>query len=232
MIRKSVFVATIALLLWVYPEVLAQTKPVKVQPKTLTLPQAIAQIRQSVVQISVMIESTDPFVAAQTGVLGSGFEVSDGYFITAKHVTDAFQNLSIPNAKKTIGVGFAGSDRSNLRGAFRVYEVEIVDQDAIHDIALLHQKSNDILFESIQHYDNIGGTPPGFTVVPAYHPPRPARLPIERPEEGEGIATSGYPLKKTVLLTTSGTVASSWDSYKSPGAADAFQGSVLADLED
>ena len=32
-----------------------------------------------------------------------------------------------------------------------------------------------------------------------------------RPQEGEPIATSGFPLGKQILMTTSGTIASSWD---------------------
>lgn len=38
-----------------------------------------------------------------------------------------------------------------------------------------------------------------------------ARFSLARPDEGETVAVSGYPLSSPVLVTTSGAIASSWE---------------------
>jgi S1-C subfamily serine protease len=215
------------------------TTNTSIPSKPLTLPQAISQIRQSVVQISVVIDQFPPNPQSfagrpQTRVLGSGFLVSDDYFITAKHVIDAFQSLPVPdgNGRKRIGVGVAGLNTSNVRGTFGVYEVEIVDQDSVHDLVLLHKLSYKFMFQTLA-VAIITPSKGGPQQIPEYQPLKPARLSVDRPEEGDAIATSGYPLNNAVLITTSGTVASSWDFYESefhpPGAPPSF---IAFNIED
>lgn len=73
-----------------------------------------------------------------------------------------------------------------MRGSFSDTAFTVVDTDAIHDLALLKPEQN------------LAG--PGHAAV----------FLVSRPKDGERVAVSGYPLGKSVLITTSGNVASSW----------------------
>ncbi|HTC64954.1 MAG TPA: serine protease [Candidatus Saccharimonadales bacterium] len=205
-------------------------------PKTITLPEAISLIRQSTVQINYLVEGEPgTFTKPQMGLFGTGFDVGDGYFITAKHVVDAFQTMAIniPKGKKSLGIGIASINRLNVRAGFRVFEVEVIDQDAIHDLALLHEIHRDTpLYETLGSitFGSSSGLSPQDPIFPTLEP---VRLSIKRPEDGDGIATSGYPLNQAVLLTTSGTVASSWGFYDSTYAPpNAPAGFAMSKLED
>jgi S1-C subfamily serine protease len=127
------------------------------------------------------------------GPLGTGFIVTtQGHVVTAKHVADALEaskprdaagNL-LPVSHQFLGVGLPGPNTPNARANFLLVPAELVDVDALHDVALLKI--------------TVGGT-----LVPT-------KLSPSRPEEGQPIAVSGYPLSNVVLVTTSGAVASSW----------------------
>jgi len=81
-------------------------------------------------------------------------------------------------------------------------DCDVVEEDALHDIALVRMKQNPFT----------GGmgtfmkTPTGSID----YPHKVAVLRPNRPRDGEHIAVSGYPLSSTVLITTSGIVASAW----------------------
>jgi S1-C subfamily serine protease len=210
--------------------------PADKTPKTLSLPEAINVIRESTVQINYLV-TPEPgtFVRSEVGLLGTGFEVSDGYFITANHVVDDFNRLqvTVPHMKKSLGVGIASLNRTNVRATFRTYEVVVVDVDPIHDLALLHQVGSRQAIETIEHLDISGPASSIGSQLPQYPTLKPAVLSIGRPDDGEGIATSGYPLSEAVLLTTSGTVASSWAFFENQSnSPDARTGFAKTSFED
>lgn len=215
--------------------------------KTLTLPEAIEFIRPSVVQISVRFASPSgaalPPQLQSTYTLGSGFLISrDGYVVTARHVVQSFRSITV-QGQKILVVGFAslnfenyksGNSRISSRSNFRFITCEIADEDIRHDLALLKLDRDAFKSEMI-----VATTPKekfGF-------PQRVAILSSEvRPRDGEAIAISGYPLSQTVLVTTSGTLASSWPederpmdmspgaSFSMPDVSDYYIGDVRANF--
>jgi S1-C subfamily serine protease len=162
----------------------------------------------------------------------------DGYVITAKHVIDAFGDLKLtaPDGqelevgRKRVGIGIPGPNTPNVRGTFSVFAYELVDVDPVHDLALLKIQRNTVISSYVGLAVIQGGHPQS---IPTVQPQAAAKLSSKRPEEGEPIAVSGYPLRKTVLITTSGAVASSWDydvkEVQSPGAPDWFRLPNIAD---
>src|SRR6266851_1108351 len=184
----------------------------------MTLPEAIEFVRPAVVQISARI---DPIQNPNAPIqipgrpeivpLGTGFMVNtEGYVITARHVVEALQSLQVPGSKRLfIGIALpnlekfkAGDASISIRGSFAYAECDVVEEDALHDIALLKMKQNPFT----------GGmgtfmkTPEGSID----YPHKVATLLPDRPHDGERIAVSGYPLSNTVLITTSGNLASAW----------------------
>jgi S1-C subfamily serine protease len=135
---------------------------------------------------------------------------AEGYIITARHVVEAFQSLQVSGNKRLL-IGVALPNLENFKGAggsisvrasFAYTDCDVVEEDALHDIALLEMKHNPFT----------GGmgkfmkTPKGSID----YPHKIAILSPDRPRDGEQIALSGYPLSGTVLITTSGSVASAW----------------------
>jgi S1-C subfamily serine protease len=189
------------------------------QVRSNNLPAAIEQIRPSVVQITLLVSGftdTDlqrlsrPFeqIAEGTGVIVS----EQGYVVTAKHVIDAIKahktrdslGHDVQSGEKRILIGLAmanyGDRGPNGYGTVSLANFESVPasevaDDASHDLALLKLDSNP--FEQVLK--------PGQKLRAA-----PARLSSDRPEEGSAVGVSGYPLEYAVLVTTSGTIASSW----------------------
>jgi S1-C subfamily serine protease len=189
------------------------------QVRSNGLPAAIEKIRPSVVQITLLVSDfTDmdlqrlqrPFeqIAEGTGVIVS----KQGYIVTAKHVTDAIRahktrdssGQEVQSGEKRILIGLSTANSGDRgpngygvvsRANFQSVPASVVAEDATHDLALLKFDSNP--FEQILK--------PGEKLRAA-----PARLSSERPEEGSAVGVSGYPLEYAVLVTTSGTVASSW----------------------
>ncbi|MGA8872360.1 MAG: serine protease [Candidatus Acidiferrales bacterium] len=205
----------------------------------MTLPEAIEFMRPSVVQVSLRVDPAPtgrPFeVPARPVVvpLGSGFLVSvDGYAVTARHVVEAFHAVQT-NGRKTLVVGLAlpnlenyksGGATISIRGSFRYVNCEVVDEDVRHDLALLQLDPN-----PFTHKASLIETPK--ETIDALE--RVAPLASSRPVDGQAIAVSGYPFNETVLITTSGSLASSW-AYDSalgqiPGAPS---GSLAPDVAD
>src|SRR6266850_1140164 len=224
-----------------------QSAIVRTKVASMTLPEAIEFVRPSVVQISARIDPVPnpsgpiPIPGRPAIVpLGTGFMVNaEGYVITARHVIEALQSLQVPGNKRLlIGVALpnlenfkAGGASISIRGSFANVECDVVEEDALHDIALLKMKQNPFT----------GGmgmfmkTPEGSI----NYPHKVATLLPGRPQDGERIAVSGYPLSNTVLVTTSGNLASAWDyetkQLQMPGARGGFPipenvDSYLADM--
>lgn len=115
------------------------------------------------------------------------------------------------------------------RGYFSGFKFEEIDEDPIHDLALLKLNANPFTNNAVLKTRN--GDVKKIVQVKA------ARFSLGRPDEGEPIAVSGYPLRSSVMVTTSGAIASSWevDQKDLPlGAPGAFlshlSDSYLADI--
>ncbi len=155
--------------------------------------------------------------------MGTGFLVNeDGYVITAKHVMDALHNFkllyhgvpldlghSVASVRVQMpSIGEIGENGSALppgptyRGAFWATEFEEINEDPIHDLALLKLKYNPFTVDAVL------STPKG--PVKIVHVAS-VKFSLARPDEGEPIAVSGYPLSLPALVTTSGAIASAWE---------------------
>lgn len=177
----------------------------------MDLSQAIEHIQPSIVQIlffatdfseEIWREIGRPFI---THVLGTGFFVnSDGYVVTAGHVIKAGYRVAeqIQAGQKQFHVGLALPNTENMRGNFSEVGFDVIDEDTLHDLALLKLKINP--FKSKVHS--------GFVIagkeVPL--PTRTATLNPNRPKDGMAVGISGYPLRETVLVTNAGWMATSW----------------------
>jgi len=216
---------------------MAQAQEKKVQANTMTLPDAIEHLRPSVVQIVLSLDQPSPSAAVAFGgkhflnlPLGTGFFVNeDGYVVTARHVVKAFENIQI-EARKRLFVGMAGPDFENfhgvsMRASFTQLEFNIVDEDARHDLILLKLQRNPFKGETGSFMQV------GDKKIEWLH--KAAILSPARPRDGEAIAISGYPLSSTVLVTTSGNLASSWSyeiqDIQVPGAPAWFRQPDVAD---
>ena len=214
-----------------------QTTREKAQQKTMNLPGAIEFLRPSVVQMVLSLDQLSGSAAAALGgklflnlPLGTGFFVNeDGHVVTARHVVKAFENLQI-EARKRLFVGMAGPDLENFRGVsvratFTQIEFDIVDEDARHDLILLKLKRNPFKGETGIFMQA------GAEKIEWLH--KAAILSPGRPRDGEAVAVSGYPLSSTVLVTTSGNLASSWSyevqEIQVPGAPAWFRMPDVAD---
>jgi S1-C subfamily serine protease len=148
----------------------------------------------------------------------------DGYVVTALHVVSAFQEFEI-EGRKRLFVALAAPNSENIRGNFGLVEFDIVDEDARHDLVLLKLKRNPFKGE-MGKFMKVGDKEIEYA-----H--KAAMLSPGRPREGEAIAVSGYPLSSTVLITTSGNLASSWSydiaEVQIPGAPAWFRKSDIAD---
>lgn len=192
------------------------------------LSDAIDQVRPCVIQVLLAGDGIRPLP------VGTGFIChNSGLVLTARHVTqDAFvyavkQGLS--NSQLLIGLAQANTE--NMRANFTLVGGEVVEEDARHDLALLRMVPNP--FDGgVGSGIVIGDTPiPLMFDVAATSP--------ERPRDGTAIAVSGYPLSETVLITTSGVLASAWGldikEEQLPGAPAGFtrpdiKDSYLADV--
>ena len=185
--------------------------PIPKSPSSLA--DTIKLVSPSVVQITYQMDQFPEETRRALGRLflsgpaGTGFIVNeDGYVITALHVLSFFDNVhgfpvgghTYPAGRNRllVGIPFANTDtgRLKMRAAYSEISFTVVDTDSVHDLALLKIERR------------------GFVLGAAR--PRTAKyvatFSVARPEDGEEIAVSGYPLGKSVLVTTSGAVASSW----------------------
>jgi S1-C subfamily serine protease len=113
----------------------------------------------------------------------------------------------------------SGGATVSIRASFALAECEVVEEDVRHDIALLKMNQNPFTGGMGAFIKTPGGT--------IDYPHKVAILSPDRPRDGERIAVSGYPLSNTVLITTSGYLASSWseetEEIQIPGAPANFR---------
>jgi S1-C subfamily serine protease len=198
------------------------------QPQTgMALTQAIAEVGPFVVQVLCDYDAIPRETATHSGagfflrqLDGSGFLVDKGgYVITAAHVVDALDNCPtgingqdgrvypLGPRKSVVAVVrpseevVRGNSTESLRGASNDFSFEVIEKDEGHDLALLKLEKNPI------EAGKVGPELEGKKTYSGHL----ATFCTRRPQEGESIATSGFPLGKQILMTTSGTIASSWD---------------------
>ncbi len=144
----------------------------------MDLKQAIDVLRPVVVQID----------DRDGNVIGSGFFVDDkAHVATAWHVV---ANLPSPT------VALAQPNTENMRANFTGVNAALLGKDEPHDLAILEMARNPFEGEmrsgiriDEEEIDVLYGT---------------ATLDSTRPDDGESIAISGYPLANPALVTTSG----------------------------
>ena len=176
----------------------------------MTLPAAIERIRPAIVQIRV---------AGEDAVLGTGFFVDeDGpNVVTAKHVLDAGRR-AVGAADVTFTVGMAAPNADDvgganvaLRGLFTLLPAHVVAEDGANDLGVLRVTLQNPCRGELPALVAVDGGEGRSEVAVA-------PLSVVRPVEGVTVASSGYPLANSVLITNTGVVASAWAT--APDAAD------------
>lgn len=193
----------------------------------MTLAETIDVVRPSVVQFSVFNRQTGDF-----RTFGSGFILDcNGQVATAAHVVSDAVEKAKQGLHITVGLACPNQDGGEtgltIINNFHHVDVEILAMDTEHDIAILKMKPNP--FENpprsmIQIGDKQGP-------LPQY---KECQISIDRPRDGESIASSGYPLQSNTLVTTAGNLASAWET-KAPNVSDGRRvrdciGVYLADI--
>ena len=130
----------------------------------------------------------------------------EGHAFTANHVLEEGRRLveKFQARSKQILVGLAFPNTENMRGNFSQVDFELVDQDTRHDLALDRLRRN--LFKGQIR----SGFVIGRKVVPLLYGK--ATLNPDRPRDGALVGISGYPFGEPVLVTNSGSMATSWST--------------------
>ena len=165
----------------------------------MRLTRVIGQIKSSIVQIQAELKDNNNVIGIVPA--GTGFIVENDLAITALHVIKA---ISKANGRMLIGVALNDdpSGRIKIRGSFILSHAEVVKIDEMNDIALL-QLTGGKKFNLLTSGISIGDNPHPVTIDTV-------DFDIDLPENGELIATSGYPLSEPQLVTSSGIIASNW----------------------
>lgn len=151
----------------------------------MDLKEAIEAVRPAVVQID----------DRDGNVIGSGFFVDDkAHVATAWHVVE---DLPAPT------VALAHPNTEDVRANFRGIGTVVVAKDEHHDLAVLEMARNP--FDGEMHSAIVIGEEEIDLLYGTVH------LDATRPDDGEPIAISGYPLENPVLVTTSGAIAAAWN---------------------
>jgi S1-C subfamily serine protease len=152
--------------------------------------QAIARMRASIVSIN----GSDPAQPVGTGFIVRGGTGDDGIVATALHVVREA-------GADQLQVGFPVPPSEQLRGGMAMLGATVVGTDEANDLALLAMEHNAFLTDGVPHPS--GGRYPATV----------AELEAERPEDGEVVVISGFPLGYRNVLNSSGIIASSWDDH-------------------
>lgn len=195
-----------------------------------SLADATKLVSPSVVQITYQMdqfpEETKRALGAsfRVGPAGTGFIVNeDGYVVTALHVLSFFENLHefpigghaypVGRNRLLVGIPFPNTETGSLeiRASFSTVPFTVVDTDAVHDLALLKTERRPFILQAAQHVAT-------FSTI--------------RPEDGEEVAVSGYPLGQRELVTTSGSVASAWAYEETKESSPSRPGFTMPDTKD
>jgi S1-C subfamily serine protease len=204
------------------------------KPKeTPKLADLIDIVRPSVVKVEVIIRDfgrrlppqvppgiRNCFGETERCIVGTGFFVnSNGDVITACHVVDGYtdapgvkQIIEILNAvgirsEMVIGVAIPNIDteRIVIASGTMVYPASTVATDPAHDVALIRPINNPFTRTVKLFGGNAAqGFPEGKPTFVTFS--------VARPRDGEDIFACGYPFGQSGLITTSGTLASAWNT--------------------
>jgi S1-C subfamily serine protease len=206
-----------------YRTIASQSGKIGVVPSELSA--AIEQVRPSVVQIRL-----------HDAILGTGFFVDEqAHIVTAKHVLDSGRQLAqqagvdpdfaagmaAPNME---GASVGGVTGLTVMRSFTIIGCDVVDEDAMNDLALLRMRANPFQGEVpvlIQA---------GDTAITGLHGVAPPDL--DRPEDGALVAASGYPLASDALVTNAGCIASAWMTDRDAAALLRMQDPRFAESVD
>ena len=177
--------------------------------------QAITRMRSSIVSIN----GADPTHPYGSGVIVRGGNEDDGIVATALHVVHEV-------AAEELHMGFPVPPSEQVRGGVTLLGATVVATDEGNDLALLKMEHNAFLTHGVAHPS--GGRYPATV----------AELEAERPEDGEKVIISGFPMGYRYILNSSGIIACSWgdqEVHQSPddvegAAADAPLDRYLVDI--
>ncbi len=152
-------------------------------------------------------------IRSQHHVYGSGFFVDeDAHVVTAWHVVESLSPIL---------VGLAIQNSPTIRSNFSIVPADVAKYDKDLDVAVLRLQLNPFRGEL--------GPPIVIDNQPVPVPVAVGVLDLGRPDDGEEIAISGYPLANPALITTAGVVASAWTT--DDGFRDIYVADVQTNLE-
>jgi S1-C subfamily serine protease len=169
--------------------------------------QAIARVRSSIVSIN----GADPAGPIGSGVIVRGGNEDDGIVATALHVVREV-------AAEDLKIGFPVPPSERLRGGVTMVGATVVATDEPNDLALLKMEHNAPLTHGVPHPS--GGRYPATVAV----------LDAERPEDGESVLISGFPMGYRYILNSAGIIASSWGDQEIHQSAEDLEDGSSADL--
>jgi S1-C subfamily serine protease len=149
--------------------------------------QAIARMRSCVVSIN----DADPGGPIGSGVIVRGGDEERGVVATALHVVRGV-------AGEELQIGFPVPPSEQVRGGLTMLSATVIATDERNDLALLEMEHNAILRRGVPHLS--GGT----------YPATMAELDAARPEDGEDVMISGFPMGYRYILSSAGIIACSW----------------------
>ena len=216
--------------------VLSNAHAIKAQTDA-TLVDLIDGIRPSVVQVAIRIKTRvmpdtglpqafrDCFHGTSYCIAGTGIFVnSDGDTVTALHVADGFRSkdgVDHPGVKQVIealeaagihaetviGVATPNVDNGKviIEASTNYFPATLIATDPAHDLALIRPSVNPFKdFPRTFSGPGSAGLPQGMAKSVTFS--------VTRPRDGEAIFACGYPFGEHGLVTTSGTLASAWNS--------------------
>src|SRR5215510_12303812 len=139
----------------------------------------------------VSINDGDPTQPIGSGVIVRGRNDDDGIVATALHVVRGV-------AAEDLQIGFPVPPSEQVRGGVTMLGAAVIETDERNDLALLRMEDDAPLRNGVPH-------PSGGRYTAAV-----AELEAERPEDGESVMISGFPLGYRYVLNSSGIIACSW----------------------
>src|SRR5262245_42700067 len=139
----------------------------------------------------VSINDSDPTQPIGSGVIVRGRNDDDGIVATALHVVRGV-------AAADLQIGFPVPPSEQVRGGVTMLGAAVIETDEPNDLALLRMENTEPLTHGLAHPS--GGRYPATV----------AELDADRPEDGEYVMISGFPLGYRYLLNSSGMIACSW----------------------
>src|SRR5262249_10449089 len=159
----------------------------------------------------VSINDRDPTQPIGSGVIVRGRNEDEGIVATALHVVRGV-------AAQDLQIGFAVPPSEEVRGAVTMLGAALVETDEANDLALLKMEHDGPLTHGVSHPS--GGRYPATV----------AQLEGERPDDGENVMISGFPLGYRYILNSSGMIACSWGDQGIQQNLEDFEAGFTAEV--